>query len=85
MASAPPAIVSAGAQRGALLRTVDSVNETRGLGVALITGGQLTRLREQGWSDATVVFELRERRAVPGMKRLTAAPSRTSGSSAASE
>ena len=85
MASAPPAIFSADAQRGALIRAVDSVNETHGLGIALIEDMRLTRIRHQGGSGATVVFELRERRATPGPRHVPVVPNRSSDSSAASE
>ena len=44
-----------------LVRTVDRQPETRGLGVVLIDGRQLCRLRPQGNSGATVVYELRAR------------------------
>ncbi len=42
-----------------LLRAVDGVQQTRGLGVVLVDLGRLTHLRRPTTGDATVVFERR--------------------------
>lgn len=72
MSSAPfpflpdAAAYAAGDFRRALVRVVDAVPETRGLGVVLIEWDRLHRLRMPDPGEATVIFELRERpRGIP--------------------
>ena len=62
MASAPPGPApSAAAFQQRLIGVIDSVPQTSGIGVALIDGGRLYRLRNPEAGEATVVFERRPR------------------------
>lgn len=45
-----------------VVRAIDSIRETQGLGIAFIDDGQLCRLRPQGASEATVVIQVRRGR-----------------------
>lgn len=53
----------------ALVAAVDRVPEVRGCGVVYRSGDRMIRLRGQGNSGATVVFELRQRDAIPPFLR----------------
>ena len=67
MSSAPPRLAvhppahGSGDFRRALVGVVDSVPETRGIGVVFIESGRLHRLRMPDAGEATIVFELRDR------------------------
>jgi hypothetical protein len=63
-----------------LLSAIDSVTETRGLGVVLIKDGHVNRLRAQGASGASVVVEVR-----PRSSGASSTPERKAHSSAATE
>ncbi|WP_156347798.1 thermonuclease family protein [Sphingomonas sp. Leaf9] len=51
--------------RAALVRVVDSVPETRGMGVLLRHRGRIEKLRAAGGSGGSILFELRERQINP--------------------
>ncbi len=103
MASAPPLLANRASAHGgadfrrALVGVVDSVSETRGIGVVLIEPGRLHRLRTPDPGEATVVFELRDRpRGIPFIQKgaasagrpaapVAAYPARNAGTSPATE
>lgn len=81
MSSAPPRLTehpsayASGAFRRALVGVVDSIPETRGIGVVFIESSRLHRLRMPDAGEATMVFELRKRpRGVPFIQHPLALP-----------
>ncbi len=68
-----------------LVNVVDGMPETAGLGVVLIQHGSATRVRDQGTSGATVIFEVREQSNASTPLPAPAPVARTSGTSPAME
>ena len=61
MAARAPAAKGSNLDKAALVKVVDKVQGTRGLGVALRRNGRMEVVRSGSGRGGTVVFELRER------------------------